>query len=145
MIRWIGDVESRILSWRDYRKTISNMNLEEAIISLKDVWYYCPKVKYDVVKSFDINLWPNPWELLSNSVYCDRAQALGIFYTLCMSKHNIHNISISDYTNDITIGYQICVDNYFMKTSVASINTIPGVSKVTYSWTDQHVKNIIGV
>jgi len=35
----------------------------------------------------DQDTWPDPWELLSDNLYCDVARGLGILYTISLLEH----------------------------------------------------------
>jgi hypothetical protein len=122
MIKWISDPESRILSWRAYRSKLDEMTLEDAIISLDSVWKNCPKVRYNTIPSFDAASWPSPWELMNQSVYCELAQTLGIFYTLALTRHKDNNIEILDCSRNLTVGYRIVINGtYFIDSFDGSI------------------------
>jgi hypothetical protein len=45
----------------------------------------------------DYKKWPDPWQLLSDNVYCDLARALGIVYTVLMlDREDVDTIQIAE-------------------------------------------------
>ena len=77
----------RLTRWRDFRKTLDDMSLSEAIQSTADFWHSCPFSPYylDPAKPEE---WPNPWTLIEENYYCDLAKSLGMLYTIKFTKHN---------------------------------------------------------
>lgn len=76
----------RLRSWHDFRKTISTKTFEQALQDTQHLWSYAPYQAHYLTTDQIAN-WPGPWELIYENYYCDLAKALGIVYTLYLSKH----------------------------------------------------------
>ena len=83
---WNLHPSERLRYWQDFRHKISDMDLDKAIYETTHLWSYAPFVKYYLTTD-QIKNWPSPWELIYDNYYCDLAKALGILYTLGLSKH----------------------------------------------------------
>ena len=77
----------RLTRWRDFRKSLDNQTLEEALQSVVDYWYRCPFNPYYLDPDHPQN-WPDPWTLVEETYYCDLAKALGMLYTIKFTDHS---------------------------------------------------------
>jgi hypothetical protein len=75
--------EIRLKAWHDLKESVIDLPLLEKCIQIDDFWQKTPLVNH-YLHTFDIDNWPNPWELLVENQYCYVARALGICYTLHM-------------------------------------------------------------
>jgi hypothetical protein len=57
--------------------------LESALDAINAWWFSAPWQPY-YLHWDDQATWPDPWQLLSDNVYCDLARALGILYTITL-------------------------------------------------------------
>ena len=78
--------EDRLRSWRDFRHTLDSLPLDEALDQTAKLWANSPFVPY-YLDTDQINLWPDPWTLVDENIYCDIARCLGIVYTMLLSSH----------------------------------------------------------
>jgi len=83
---WKLIASERVARWREFRKSLDDLPLEEAIKSVVDFWRSCPYAPY-YLDPDNPDSWPTPWELISENYYCDLAKALGMLYTLYFSNH----------------------------------------------------------
>jgi hypothetical protein len=97
---WTHLPSERLRFWHDFRKKISNQDLEQALKETTHLWSYAPYVAHYLTTDH-IENWPGPWELIYENYYCDLAKALGIVYTLYLSDHK-PEIEIRIYTNPST-------------------------------------------
>ena len=65
------------------RDSCSNLPVETALITINDWWYNVPWKPY-YLHWDDQQDWPDPWQLLSDNIYCDLARGLGILYTISL-------------------------------------------------------------
>ena len=96
---WKLKTSERVARWRDFRKTLNTLPLEDALRATIDFWHGCPFAPY-YLDPDQPKKWPSPWELISENYYCDLAKALGMLYTLYLSDHKPLDIELS-----------ICVDS----------------------------------
>ena len=83
---WTLLPSERLRCWQEFRKNISSKPFEQALQDTQHLWCYAPYVAHYLTTDHVEN-WPGPWELLYENYYCDLAKALGILYTLGLSKH----------------------------------------------------------
>lgn len=75
--------ESRLQDWFQLRQSIAASSLQDQCVAIDKWWQKAPLVNH-YLHPHDIENWPNPWELLSENIYCDVARALGMCYTLLL-------------------------------------------------------------
>ena len=96
---WNQLPSDRLRFWHDFRKKISEQEIEQALKETAHLWSYAPYVAHYLTTDH-IEDWPGPWELVYENYYCDLAKALGIVYTLYLSSHKLE-IEIRIY-NDLS-------------------------------------------
>jgi hypothetical protein len=93
---WNLRANDRLAQWKDFRHTLSDLPLNQAIQELNNLWSTAPFVTYYLDPS-DPNNWPDPWTLLAENYYCDVAKALGIVYTIYFTSHKDIDLEIRVY------------------------------------------------
>ena len=83
---WPNSFEARLQEWADLRAEVIQMPIEPALNTINDWWFRAPMVNR-YLHPMDMDNWPNPWELLSDNMFCDLARALGIVYTIISIEH----------------------------------------------------------
>ena len=83
---WKLDTAERIARWRDFRKSLNELTLDEALSQTLELWAGAPFVPFNLDVT-DVGSWPDPWTLIEENRYCDIAKCLGIVYTVTLSKH----------------------------------------------------------
>jgi hypothetical protein len=97
---WKTSYEERLAEWYELRQAAELLPLDHRVQLVNDWWFRAPIVNR-VVTWEDTKNWPNPWELLTNSGYCELARALGIVYTLMILENTAFtNLSIITTGND---------------------------------------------
>jgi len=76
----------RLSRWRSFRIFLDTLTLEESIVRTNDFWASCPFTPY-YLDPLEPKYWPSPWDLIIENCYCDLAKALGLVYTLHLTKH----------------------------------------------------------
>ena len=59
------------------------MPIEAALAAIHSWWQIAPWRAYHLHWD-DRDTWPDPWQLLSDNIYCDLAKGLGIMYTITL-------------------------------------------------------------
>ncbi len=80
---WPKNFADRLVAWTTLRTSAQSMSLQEALATINTWWHQTPWKPYYL--HWDDQLrWPDPWQLLSDDVYCPVAKGLGILYTISM-------------------------------------------------------------
>ena len=80
---WSATFSTRLESWNQLRDQTQHLPLESALTDINAWWFNCPWKPYYLHWDDQPN-WPDPWQLLSDNVYCEVARGLGIVYTISM-------------------------------------------------------------
>jgi hypothetical protein len=102
---WPVKFEDRLIQWSSLREEAKNLSLESSLNKINYWWQQTPWSPYHLHWD-DQETWPNPWELLSDNLFCDLARSLGIVYTTMMIDHpEINKIELAscDETNLVLI------------------------------------------
>lgn len=82
-MKWPVTFESRLDSWNQLRKQVTEQPVELALETINSWWFQTPWTAYHL--HWDDRLsWPDPWQLLSDNLYCEVARGLGILYTITL-------------------------------------------------------------
>jgi len=80
---WPKTFAERLESWAQLRTQASTADAETALATINSWWFQTPWRAYHLHWD-DRLLWPDPWQLLSDDLYCPLARGLGILYTITM-------------------------------------------------------------
>jgi hypothetical protein len=80
---WPKNFADRLAAWSVLRSQVQSMELELSLQAINAWWHQTPWKPY-YLHWDDQPSWPDPWQLLSDDVYCPVAKALGILYTISM-------------------------------------------------------------
>jgi hypothetical protein len=80
---WPQTFSSRLESWNLLRSQCQTLSPKSALEDINRWWFDCPWQPY-YLHWEDQNSWPDPWQLLSDNVYCEVARGLGILYTITL-------------------------------------------------------------
>ena len=80
---WPLDFADRLASWNQLRADAQTLPLESALLKINHWWFRTPWRPY-YLHWDDQPTWPDPWQLLSDDVYCNLARGLGILYTISL-------------------------------------------------------------
>ena len=80
---WPATFDNRLKAWVELRSRCQFLDLENALTAINQWWFDTPWQPY-YLHWDDQADWPDPWQLLSDNVYCDLARSLGILYTISL-------------------------------------------------------------
>jgi hypothetical protein len=80
---WPRTFAERLESWAQLRTQASTTDAETALAAINSWWFQTPWRAYHLHWD-DQAVWPDPWQLLSDDLYCPLARGLGILYTITM-------------------------------------------------------------
>jgi len=83
---WPKTFQLRLDAWAHLRKQCQNQNAETVLTNINQWWFQTPWRAYHLHWD-DQDVWPDPWQLLSDNLYCDVARGLGILYTISLLDH----------------------------------------------------------
>ena len=78
---WFPTFEQRLAAWNSLRDSVRDLPAEQALKEINTWWQRTPWRAYHLHWD-DQTDWPDPWQLLSDNIYCDLARGLGILYTI---------------------------------------------------------------
>jgi hypothetical protein len=87
---WPATYEARLLDWQRLRQQSNNLTLPQQLLLINDWWMRAPIVNRTILWD-DPTKWPDPWQLLTNSGYCELARALGIVYTIMLLDKQLYS------------------------------------------------------
>jgi hypothetical protein len=80
---WYKNFADRLTAWSELRTEVQSMACKQALETINAWWHQTPWKPY-YLHWDDQPRWPDPWQLLSDDIYCPVAKALGILYTISM-------------------------------------------------------------
>jgi hypothetical protein len=106
--------EDRLLEWKTFRET-----LEDSKTPYQDVlefWQDAP-IGNIAIDPYNQDLWPTPWQIIEENIYCPFVKILAICYTLQLTErfsddaaeiHIVHDKERSE-SKTLLIFNQICI------------------------------------
>ena len=89
--------EARLRSWYELRQNLQNADVQTKCVIIDRFWQSVPLVNH-YLHPYDIDNWPDPWELVAENNYCEIARGLGMIYTLFLL--GIDDVDFCLATND---------------------------------------------
>ena len=80
---WPKEFADRLEAWSALRSQTHAMPCDQALEKINAWWHQTPWKPY-YLHWDDQPRWPDPWQLLSDDIYCPVAKGLGILYTISM-------------------------------------------------------------
>ena len=87
---WPATYEARLLDWQCLRQQCNDLELSQQLLLINNWWMQAPIVNRTILWD-DLTKWPDPWQLLTNSGYCELARALGIVYTIMLLEKKLYS------------------------------------------------------
>jgi hypothetical protein len=98
-LKWPVTFEARLDSWNQLRTQVADQPVESALETINSWWFRSPWTAYHLHWDDQIT-WPDPWQLLSDNMYCEVARGLGILYTItCLNRGDMDSAELV-LTND---------------------------------------------
>ena len=122
---WNLKPTERLHEWKEFRKKISELDLDVAVFETCHLWSYAHYVTHYLDPDL-INEWPDPWTLVDENYYCDLAKTVGMLYTLYLCEHynnGITNLEIKIYKNT---GNQDIINTVWVNEGKYILNLIDG-------------------
>ena len=139
---WPASFEQRLHAWGVLRESIQNAPIEQVLAEINTWWFHAPWRAYHLHWD-DRPKWPDPWELLSDNIYCDLARGLGILYTITLLDRADLQDSVlaeSDQGNLVLVQDGKYILNW---DSQQVLNINPGQIKAQHSVTQEQIQQQI--
>ena len=97
---WPKSFAERLESWTDLRQRCVDLDPESVVTAINSWWFHAPWCAYHLHWDDQAD-WPDPWQLLSDDVYCPLARALGILYTITLlDREDLQGTCMIEYLGD---------------------------------------------
>ena len=97
---WPRTFAERLESWAQLRQQASTADVETALHAINSWWFQTPWRAYHLHWDDQV-VWPDPWQLLSDDLYCPLARGLGILYTITMlDRPDLQDAVLTEVDND---------------------------------------------
>jgi len=139
---WPSTFAQRLESWSQLRDQAARTNPESALRLINAWWFRVPWRAYHLHWD-DQPAWPDPWQLLSDNMYCGLARGLGIVYTIAMlDREDLQDSQLIDTGSDnlVLVDKKKYILNWD-STTVVNIN--PTVSHARHSVTQEQIQKQI--
>ena len=110
---WHSSYKQKIKIWRQLRKSLVDLPLEEKLDAVVNFWKMAP-VSSNVTDIYDEKTWPGPWEYISGNIYDDNNVALGMAYTLHVEHQANCNILLVQNTKESFLKLIVSVNDMYM-------------------------------
>ena len=136
---WSSTFAQRLESWQQLRQAAESMPADVAAEAINTWWFCAPWSAYHLHWD-DQEDWPDPWQLLSDNIYCPVARGLGILYTVTMIDHpKLQDAMLIDTGADNLV--LIEQEKYILNWDQSRVlNIDPGQYRVRHSLTQQQVQ-----
>jgi hypothetical protein len=140
---WPRTFAERLESWAQLREQASTADAETALAAINSWWFQTPWRAYHLHWD-DQAVWPDPWQLLSDDLYCPLARGLGILYTITMlDQPDLQDAVLVDTGSDnlVLVDKKKYILNWDQE-QVLNINL--GPFRVQHSVAQEQIKQQIG-
>jgi hypothetical protein len=139
---WPLQFSQRLSAWNQLRTHALTLPIEQALFQINQWWFQAPWTPYHLHWD-DQNDWPDPWQLLSDNIYCSLARALGIVYTVTLlDRPDIQDAMLIEFDSDnlVLVNNRKYILNWD-STEIVNIN--PGIEKTSKVVTQQQIKQLL--
>jgi len=82
---WQQAPKQRLKTWREFRLHLDDIEYEEDCLQEIVNWWKMAPVGSRELDIYDVDSWPDPWQLIYNNALDENSIALGMAYTLHLS------------------------------------------------------------
>ena len=125
---WPVAFSARLASWNLLRDQCQNLSTQSALEHINAWWFQAPWRPY-YLHWDDQKTWPDPWQLLSDDIYCELARGLGILYTITLLDRAdlapAELVLTQDDVNLVLVAKEKYILNWAADTVVNTIQAVP--------------------
>lgn len=139
---WPRTFQERLAAWNQLRQSANNLPLEQCLLEINRWWFRTPWCAYHLHWD-DRATWPDPWQLLSDNIFCSLARGLGIMYTITLlDREDLIDAVLIDTGTDnlVQVGGEKYILNWDLE-EIVNINL--GQYKVRHSVAQSEIKQQI--
>jgi hypothetical protein len=97
---WHQTFAERLESWTQLRQQAAQADKQKALDLINSWWFGTPWRAYHLHWD-DQPTWPDPWQLLSDNLYCPLARGLGILYTIAIvDREDLQDVVLVELDSD---------------------------------------------
>jgi len=97
---WPDSFAERLESWNQLRQQCKLTTVDVTVSTVNHWWFRAPWTAYHLHWDDQAD-WPDPWQLLSDNMYCPLARGLGILYTIAMlDRQDLQDVCMIEYLGD---------------------------------------------
>jgi hypothetical protein len=97
---WHKNFPDRLQSWTQLRDQNVAVPKPQALSNINTWWFESPWQPYHLHWD-DQQIWPDPWQLLGDNIYCSLARALGIVYTIALlNREDLADVVLAEVDGD---------------------------------------------
>lgn len=139
---WPKTFAERLESWNNLKQQVAVLDLEPALDAINSWWFQTPWTAYHLHWD-DRESWPDPWQLLSDNIYCPLARALGIMYTITLvDRPDLQDAVLAEFETDNLV--QVANEKYILNWDPATmLNINPGKMNPRHSVAQAQIKQQI--
>ena len=139
---WPKTFAERLESWTQLREQAATADVESAVESINSWWFQTPWTAYHLHWD-DQKDWPDPWQLLSDNIYCPLARGLGILYTITMlDRPDLQDAVLAEFDSDNLV--LVAKKKYILNwDSTTVVNISPTGSQSRHSITQEQIQQQI--
>ena len=125
---WPNSFASRLENWNLLRDQCRNLPVQYALEHINRWWFRAPWRPY-YLHWDEQATWPDPWQLLSDDIYCELARGLGILYTITLlDRADLAPAELILIQDDVNL-VQVAKEKYILNWTADSVlNTIQAVT-----------------
>lgn len=139
---WPRTFEARLASWNQLRQHCQTLPVEQCLEEINQWWFQTPWMPYHLHWD-DRPTWPDPWQLLSDNLFCSLARGLGILYTITLlDRPDIQTAQLLDTGSDNLV--LVASGKYILNwdsEQIVNINLAP--YKALHSVSQEQIQNQI--
>jgi hypothetical protein len=135
---WPASFSARLDSWNLLRDQCQNLPAHNALENINRWWFRASWRPY-YLHWDDQATWPDPWQLLSDDIYCELARGLGILYTITLlDRADLAPVELILTQDDVNL-VQVAKEKYILNWDPDTIvNTIQAV-KIKRQYQQQQI------
>ena len=136
---WPAAFSARLASWNLLRDQCQNLSTQSALEHINAWWFQAPWRPY-YLHWDDQKTWPDPWQLLSDDIYCELARGLGILYTITLlDRADLAPAELVLTQDDVNL-VLVAKEKYILNwTAETIVNTIQATTTIKRQYQQQQI------